>query len=265
MDGRAPRAGKRRAARWVGALLAAELVAGSVGRARASTCPVPVGADAALGAIDASERLAFLADGMHEAARRAKIWTYTWTGLHAAMGVGQLAILPIVPAETHVDRYLGSAASLVGIVSLLALPLRVIKDARVLDEKRAALAGGGDACALLAEAEQWVDRDAVNEARVHAWWPHTATMLFGAGLGLTLALGWKRYDQGAVIAVASMFIGELRLNTQPEDAAPLRERYRAAKLGGQRSVAAQKQWMVVPSVAPLPGGAAATVDVVGTF
>ena len=230
-------------------------------RPAAAGCPPIAGGDAALADVDPVERVAFIQDGLHAGVRKARLWAWGWTGAHVAMAVGQLALLPAFPKESWIDRYIGSAASLVGIASLWLAPLHILRDSPKLDK---AIAAAGDLkapgttdearCALLREAESLLLRDAANEDRVSAWWPHAATLAFGLGLGLALSLGFDRKEQGALLGIASMTIGEVRLGTQPTDSVKLLRRYRSGSLRAPPEPA-RPWWTIAPSIIPPTGPA----------
>lgn len=225
-------------------------------------CPPIEGGDPSLGELDPAERIAFIQGGLHVAARKARIWAWGWTSAHVAMAVGQMALLPAFPQESWIDRYIGSAASLVGIASMWLAPMHVIRDSPRLDRS---IASAGPAptdearCALLREAESLLLRDAANEDRIRSWWPHAASIVFGLGLGLTLSLAFDRKEQGGLLGIASMTIGEVRLGTQPTDSVKLLRRYRT---GALRAAPEPEKpwWTIAPAILPAQGGGAIGVN-----
>jgi hypothetical protein len=120
----------------------------------------------------------------------------------------------------------------VGFALITLAPLRVIGDARALDERMAAQPGpdDNDPCALLALAESFLVRDAAMEDRVNQWWSRVATLAFNAGCVALLVFAFHRDVGAAVNGIGGAVIGQIMINTQPTDSLKLLERYRAGDL-----------------------------------
>src|SRR5438067_1859024 len=137
------------------------------GAARAVTCPAIDGGSPALTAIDAGERLESIRSHLVREARRAHIWSWTWLSIYATLSVGSLAIDVARGPDTRIDGYINSGSAAIGVISIVAMPLKVMGDARRLDRllgARHATASPEETCALVAEAERLLVRDARGEA-----------------------------------------------------------------------------------------------------
>jgi len=228
-------------ARRAPALLAVGLaLAAPAAAARAESCaPVPAlaaanaGRAAPVAALDPEVRLRFIDAELARSAGRARLWTWTW-GI--ALGVGtlaNLAPLPFVEPDARVDWYTGAVTTGVGIVPLLIAPLEVVADSR---ELRSRIAAGGQAdggvCALLADAETRLVRDAQNQADGRRWWLHAGNVVLNAGVGLFLIVGFHHWTAGIFNAVSGAAIGEVIILTQPTGAIDSLRRYREGALEG---------------------------------
>lgn len=222
------------------------------GAARAAQCPVPTGFDARLGDIEGEARLRYLRDGLDGAARRARIWTWSWMAGYAALSVGQLALLPAFPEEERPERWVGAGAAAIGLLVLAVTPLRVMGDARTL-ERRLAAATGDDPCALLADAERFLVRDAEMENRVNKWWSRAGTLAFNAGCVVLLVFAFQRYEGAAINFAGGAAIGQIMLNTQPTESLSLLRRYRAGRL--DRAARPAFDWSVSPMIGSDRAGA----------
>jgi hypothetical protein len=208
--------------------------------ARASSCgPSPAlglaNADspALVGALDPELRLRWIDAELARGAGRARLWTWSW-GI--ALGVGtiaNLAPLPFVKPAERIDWYTGAVTTGVGIVPLLIAPLDVVADSRALRSRIAARDGAqDDVCALLADAETRLVRDAQNQADGRRWWLHAGNVVLNAGVGLFLIVGFRHWTAGIFNAVSGAAIGEVIILTQPTGAIESLRRYRAGALDG---------------------------------
>jgi len=85
-------------------------------------------------------------------------------------------------------------------------------------------------CALLADAETRLVRDAQNQADGQRWWLHVGNVLLNSGVGLFLALGYHHYGAGVFNAVFGSAIGEAIILTQPTGSIDDLATYRRAAL-----------------------------------
>jgi hypothetical protein len=197
-------------------LLAAILTLSATSAARATDrCPAGASGGATLAAIDPELRLHFIDEHLARTARRAQVWTWGW-----GIGIGVATVANLVPLlfvdpENRIDWYVGAGTTIVGVVPLLIAPLDVIGDARALGAQLAARRPTDDVCALLADAERKLVRDAQNQADGQRWWLHAGNVLLNTGVGLFLALGYHHWTAGAFNAIFGTAVGEAIILTQP--------------------------------------------------
>jgi hypothetical protein len=209
----------------------------------ADRCPPGAGGGAALAEIDPELRLRFIDERLARTGRNAQIWTWGWgIGIGVAT-IGNLVPLAFVAPDERIDWYVGAATTIVGIVPLLIAPLDVVADARALRARVAARAPGDDVCALLADAEAKLARDAQNQADGQRWWLHVGNVVLNTGVGLFLALGYHHWGAGAFNAVFGSAIGEAIILTQPTSSIDDLRAYRSGSLGSPaRDVALAWRW-----------------------
>jgi hypothetical protein len=184
-----------------------------------------VGLSGRTSALDPELRLRWIDGELARSARHARWWTGSWG---VALGVGTAAnLVPLawVPADQRVDWYTGAATTAVGIVPLVIAPLDVVADSRDL-RARLATRTAGDTCALLADAETRLVRDAKNQADGQRWWLHVGNVVLNAGVGLFLIVGFHHWAAGIWNAASGAVIGEVIIFTQPTGAIDSLRRYR---------------------------------------
>ncbi len=196
--------------------------------ARADTCALIEGGSPALAARTTDERIAAIQRGLREGARRARIWAWSWAGIYSALTVGQLASLPLRHGDDRLDVTIGAPGAFLGVLVLIISPLKVMGDQRRLDALLRSPAG--DRCALLAEAERLLVRDAASEELSHSPVVHAGNFLFNLGLGLALGLAFGHWVQGVITTAVGFTVGEIQVATQPMDLPALLSRYRSGDL-----------------------------------
>jgi hypothetical protein len=143
-------------------------------------------------------------------------------------------IAPLVDQEKRVDYYIGAGASGIGAITTVVVPLKVMDDQLRLEDRIIAAGGmpaqGDVSCALLADAESVLERDAENELDGRAWYLHAGNIAFNTGIGLVLAIGYKHVGTGIMNGIVGSALGELTILSTPTDAALALERYRAGDL-----------------------------------
>jgi hypothetical protein len=217
--------GRRGQAVALGVLLGAALAS----RAEATVrCPVGADGSAALAGIDPELRLRFIDEHLARTAYRAQVWTWGW-----GIGIGVATVANLVPLlfvapEDRVDWYVGAGTTIVGVVPLLIAPLAVVGDARELRLHLDARSATDDVCALLADAERKLVRDAKNQADGQRWWLHVGNVLLNTGVGLFLGIGYHHWLAGAFNAVVGSAVGEAIILSQPTSTIGDLETYRAA-------------------------------------
>jgi len=196
----------------------------------ADRCPAGAGGGPTLADIDPELRLHFIDDRLGRTAHRAKVWTWGWgIGIGAAT-VANLIPLAFVPPEDRIDWYVGAGTTIIGVVPLLIAPLDVVADSQALRARLAARGPTDDVCALLADAETRLVRDAKNQADGQRWWLHVGNVVLNTGVGLFLALGYHHWAAGAYNAILGSAIGEAIILTQPTSTIDDLRAYRAGSL-----------------------------------
>jgi hypothetical protein len=227
----------------------------------AQRCAVIEGGAPALGEVDAAERLAFLRRGLADAAHRARIWSWTFGISYGALAALQLAVSPAFSSDDRPNYWIGGSAAALGVLVVLVMPLKVMRDHRWLEARIERAPPGEDPCAPLADAERLLLRDARSERFGRAWYIHVGNLLFNIGIGLTLSLAFQHYAVGSTTAIIGATVGEIQINTQPKGSVELLDRYRAGNLGPPPAAARMLSWRL----APLTGGGVWGLGATGTF
>jgi hypothetical protein len=201
------------------------------GTASARECAVIEGGAASLAGVDAGERLSFLRDGLREAAHRARIWSWAWGATYSALTVGQVALGVIGPPEDRPKYFVFAVPSAIAVAALAIVPLKVMRDQRWLEKRIANAAPGEDPCALLAEAERLLLRDAESEHKGQGWLLNVGNFALNLAAGLVLAFAFHNREAAAVNGVVGFALGELQFDTQPTESVKLLARYRANAFG----------------------------------
>ncbi len=248
----------------VGVLLAlfALLARPTAAQAQTTACPVMDGAAPALAAIDPYTRLRYLHDRLRDDGRHARAWTTAWVLGFTGLAAGGVVLTGLAAADGNrdevIDQTVGAAASLVGVGFTLVSSLPVADDALALEARIAA--GTAAPCAVLAEAERMVLRDAAAEAAGRAWYVHALGIAFNTGLGLTLGLALGHWRNGIVDFTVGTALSEIQVLTLPGGAVDTLARYRAGDLGARGG-----QTRVTWSLRPLWTAGAAGLSLTGTF
>jgi len=179
---------------------------------------------------DCDTRLGWIDARLVRTARRARIWSWSWGIVLGASTVGSLVVVPFVSDEERPDWYVNVFTSGVGMLPLLIAPLPVMHDGDTLHGKLAGLPAGGDRCALLAEAEIMLARDAEGEAAGRAWWNHALNLVLNGGAGLFLGLVYDRWQSALLTAVGGTAVGEVMIFTQPVDSVDDLRAYRSGAI-----------------------------------
>ena len=209
--------------------------------AQAARCPPAISAEAGLGDIAPEVRLDWIDAHLTRARRSALNWSWGWGVGIGASGVASLAVVPFVSHAERVDWYTSAASAAVGVIPLAVAPLAVIRDARELHARRAGGSAAADVCALLADAEARLVRDADDQRQQQAWWFHAGNVAFNAGVTLFLGLGFHHWESVIINGAAGVVVGEALILTQPTRTIDDLRAYRAGDLaadgGGGPSVA----------------------------
>jgi len=197
--------------------------------------------------IDAGRRLRYIRDQLVRDASRMRIWQATWIGVYGAVTVANTVGLVLSNNETdYIDWGLGVGSSVVGLITVL-IPKKVQHDARALSERIGAAPPGTDPCALLAEAEAVLLRDAAEEAFTTSALAHVGSFLFNLGITVTLmAVG--HLDEALMHGFVGLVVGEVQIDTQPIGAVKALRNYRVGLLDGPPGPP-PVAWRILPSAA----------------
>lgn len=225
--------------------------------ARATDCRPTLAAGPALAAIDAETRLQFVSGRLDAAARASKIWTGSWIGIYGALTVGSLALVPGTKREQRVDWYFSAGTSMVGLLSLAVSPLRSIPDAAWLRARRAKVS---DVCALIADAERLLVRDAQSEQDCQKLILHIGNVVLNFGSLMVLGFVFRRWEAAALQGVAGTLIGEIMIVSTPKVASDALDAYRTGNLTVGKSAP-----RVALIAAPMPLQNGAGIALGGSF
>ena len=233
------------ASRMVGSLV---VLAAATAPAHSTECALPEGAAPSLAAADADARLHFLQHGMRHAAHQARVWAWSSAGALAfAAGFQLLGATHVPDAGDRVDLYVGAASVGFSLAQLAIFFPRVTIDQWTLDRHVARAAPGADRCALVAEAEYFLMRDARSELIATGSAMQAATFLFNIGTGLLLGIAFDRWHSAAINMFVGAALGELQIVTQPTDSVELLRRYRAGSLAPSKNERAALHWRLAPT------------------
>jgi hypothetical protein len=142
----------------------------------------------------------------------------------------------------RIDGFIGAGSAAIGIAAMQLMPLKVIGD-----ERRLRAAGPGtDRCALLAEAERLLERDARSEAFGTSPLMQAGSLVFNVGLAVVLGAGFHHFRTAGITLGVGAVVGELEIATQPTHSIDALRRYRAGLLEHTEKPA--RSWTIVPSV-----------------
>ena len=217
--------------------------------AHANPCPVIEGGNASLATVDGAVRLEFLRSRMRFAARQSRIWAWSSAGVLLAVGNFQILGATHVPDPgDRIDLSVGVASLGFSLLQLAVVPPRIMFDQWTLDRHVARAPPNADRCALLAEAERFLVRDARSEVIGRSPAMHAVTLLFNIGVGLLLGIGFDRWTSAAVNMFLGSGLGELQILTEPTESVALLDRYRAGDLGPRKQAQTGVHWQLAPSL-----------------
>jgi hypothetical protein len=196
-----------------------------------NSCPVIAGGAATLATIDASARLAFIQRGIRRDAHNVRIWAWTWAALYSGTTVANALRIPFSDSEGRKDASVATGGALLGVAALAFMPLKVMADQGELDRLLESPPGGRDACALVADAERLLVRDAASEEFGRSPLVHAGNFILNLGIGLLLSLAFGHGIAGAISMVIGFVVGEIQIATQPTGSVRVLEDYRAGEFG----------------------------------
>ncbi len=212
-------------------MVVAALLLVSVNAPYASECAPIAGGSTQLGRIDAEVRLRFLRDRLRVAARKSRIWNWTWAGLYTGLTVVDLALLDGASHAKLIDNGVGASVAFIGLMSVALVPQDVIADQFWLERRLRRAPQGTDTCALLADAERLLIRDAKSSAFGKGVLVQLGNFLVNMAALFVLGSGYHHWDQAALQGLGGLAIGEVQILSQPNDTVHDLRRYRAGNLG----------------------------------
>lgn len=238
------------------ALATSSIVATSSGAA-AQSCPAPAGADPALAALDARDRVHFLQRELGAQARYAALWQTTWFLARTGILAEQVALAALSTSpDDRLDARITSVFAALPPIGTILFGLRVARDGpRFLELDH--LDTDASRCALVARGEQFLARDAANEDEQRGWLQHVLHIGGSTALFLILGVGFGHWTNAIFNGLAGIALGELQILSQPTGLVGAWERYRHAELGGKRGVTFR--------FAPQLGANQAGLSLVATF
>lgn len=144
---------------------------------------------------------------LRDEAHRARVWRYSWTGVHSALTIGSFVAVPLVETEERPDWVIGGIGSAVNLATTWFMPLRVESAEEELDQLPPAERARQVRRLVLESAED-------EQARIT--WPwHLLNFGLSAIPGAIIAFGYGHYESGLVTTVAGTVIGSVQIFTQP--------------------------------------------------
>jgi|SRR5579862_8495820 len=215
-----------------------------------TTCPAPAGSSLTLAATDAALRLAFIRAHMDDQAVRSRTWSRGWGIAGAALiAEGVIQAVRASNAADRTDEIVGGSSSMLIPLFILLQPPSVLADQAELE---ATITQSSDLCASLVRAEEFLARDANDEAMTTGTLAHVTGIGFNVALGLVLGLGFGHWKGAASVGGGGIVISEVQLLTKPRGAIRALERYRQGDLS---SLNASHHWFVAPVISSSALGA----------
>ena len=180
--------------------------------------------------LNADVRLRFIHERLRVDAGHARIWSYSWGTIYSALATGQFVAAPLVSHASGLDLYVGGGAALIGVIPVVFTPLKVMGDEKRLDRLEADNSQA-DPCAMLAQAEELLTRDAANEARGQGLLFHGGNVVFNAGLFFLIGAGFGHWTSATISLLTGIATGEVMIFTQPVGAVAALREYRRGDLG----------------------------------
>lgn len=233
-------------ARFVRLTTAATLVAFAA-TSHAQTCPTPDGASPKLGQVDARERVTFLRAQLGAHARYAHNWSLGWFGINTAVLAGSIGLAAIThDPEDRTDGIVTSLFATVLPVGNLIIRLRVESEG-VRFLRLDHLDTEASRCTLVRRGEQFLKRDAEDEAANNGWFTQVLIVGGNAALFVILGVGLGHWLNATLNAAGGLVLNELQFFSQPTGLTGAWKRYQEGDLG---AAAARTSVRIAPQLSP---------------
>jgi hypothetical protein len=224
-------------------------------RAYAVECRVPTGYSEKLGHYDAEARIRFIEAKLRKGGVYNVWWSASWGVIYGGLTVGQLALLPTSENEgERQEKYVGAAASFIGLLSVAVMPPKIIADDRWWRNKKKTLAPNTDPCATLNMLEQLLVRDAADDEFSVGPLVHVGNFAVNIAAGLVLGLAFDRWTAWSYTTIVGIAIGEIQVITRPTTAMDALGSYRLGDLDGGNRADRKVQWALAPMATRDGGG-----------
>jgi hypothetical protein len=151
-----------------------------------------------------------LTDTLTHEARKAYEWRVLWTAANAALAVGSMAGVAVLPESERASSIVGSIAAGLSAASVWAWPLEVESAAETAT--RLTNLNAKDRVLRLSEL---YERSAADELERQHWTWHLVNLALSLVPGAILWLGYKQPTDAALTTVSGFVLGELTLFSQP--------------------------------------------------
>jgi hypothetical protein len=237
------------------ALVVASLVRAAPARADGVRCPTVDAAAPALVTLDARRRLAFVRDTLQHEAMLARRWSVGWSLAGFGLAAGNFVLVALAStADARVDPIVGGATALVIPAAIVIKPLRVMDDARALENAIARSAGERAAlCNALARGEQLLALSAEDEAESAGPFAHAFAIVGNAAVALFLGLGFDHWEGALLNGGGGLVISEFEIWTQPTGAVPALARYRRGEIEARPARSFASSLRIAPRAMPSGG------------
>ena len=195
-----------------------------------------------------SERINFIQTAFDEGETRAKIWSYSWTGVYGML-TGVQTAQALYTSHNRTSNIVYASQSLLGFAALIVDPLHARSSGRDLRE----IPGDtpDERQLKLETAERWLERNAKQEKFGRSWPVHILALAVNAIGG---AIIWHNSGSkdGLTSILAGMAAAEVQIWTQPTRAIKDYDEYRSKYKGAKNSLSDRKYF-----IAPSPNGCVA--------
>ena len=176
---------------------------------------------------ETSSRISWIQSRLDGASSTANYWQYGWTAFYGVTTVAYASQADSLdaPDEQHdrVDAKVGAVSSLLGLGGMFLDPLTTGSNAKAL----AALPQDSEAAQTqkLQQAERMLRQNAEQEQNARSTQAHVLAAVVSVLSGVAVARDDHRNDDGAMVALQSLLVGELQIYTAPTDATKAWEDY----------------------------------------